>query len=695
MKLRDKALSFFRKSNSNSFNIINASSIITIPNREQLIDKKIILLLDQYKCEYSKILARNKHLVSIDLTIDRLYENMFMYLELLLNNCYKDKDNLNIDYQYDLENNMSKIDALIKYTKLTNYEIAIDNMEKEVLAKLIALNELLHERKYIFSPNKKNCVASEINKLSIIRSNFESQKIAIRLEVEAYKNYLSLSFNISLSELEQKELSDRKNILQELAKAFIFDKIEELHKLELSDIAEVALLEKELEIFVYTHKEEIKKAQEEIIVLSKEEITKDKQDIMLNRVIYLEKLYQVFSMFGRNLVSKEQFYDLYQLKFNLLTFDLIHSNAMPFHESMEEIELECYKEIIMKKIECLVNGSNAYIYESFLWNSLKAISILKMIFKDENRQFDSKKILTNHLLLSLLLALDKKDGLDEFFNNYLVLKANYPNLDFYEDVFSWKDELPLATIFWLMNNQGVSDSLSILYNMTKKTLDNDQNSNIYRFPEGLVAIDYNFLSDKPQKTQFILDKIRKDVKNKSVILPSTLVTLLGNIFSCIPLLNIELNFGLESIFGIDFDELMVEKLILPPSVSNLDFLADINKHIKELIFYDYKNSKILNNETNLLELLKSFFCILKKRENSDNSTIIEEYCDLYSNLDSIVFLDENKNECARLYIKNMLKIYSSLYDWEHLGYVVFINKINDLILQKQDESEITSRKLLL
>ena len=77
----------FRNKNTNSGNnIILASNIVKIPNRNDYKDNKVMLdLINQYKEEYKQIINSNKFFSSVNFNNDSLFDKMKMYIELCLN----------------------------------------------------------------------------------------------------------------------------------------------------------------------------------------------------------------------------------------------------------------------------------------------------------------------------------------------------------------------------------------------------------------------------------------------------------------------------------------------------------------------------------------------------------------------------------------------------------------------------------
>ena len=280
MNIKDIFNKIFKK-NNNSFDLVNLGSLlINIPDRNSLNnDKEKILLLDKYKKEYLELLKDKRTISSINLSTDNLLEKNLMNVDLLLKFCldneekYSELFNSTINIYDYLENNhliksaykkdAQEINKKIKSKKANLYINAIEKIDQEVTLKLIALIEIYNEKK-IISSNKKNALINTINNFKNVLVIIINQKLAANLERNTYKNNINNyeQENILNKKINNYNINEIKIILDNLLTMtnLVLPNINDIEY----NIEYIARLERELEIYVYTHKDDINKLREEL-----------------------------------------------------------------------------------------------------------------------------------------------------------------------------------------------------------------------------------------------------------------------------------------------------------------------------------------------------------------------------------------------------------------------------------------------
>lgn len=168
---------------------------------------------------------------------------------------------------------------------------------------------------------------------------------------------------------------------------------------------------------------------------------------------------------------------------------------------------------------------------------------LQDIFKNKEGEYSFWDILNSHLKLSLLLAFEKKNGLQSFFQNVKVNRHDYGNVVFFENVFSWEDNISLDSVCQIINlnldrerdaGSNVSlelDSLFCIYNLLPEYYKNV----FYKLPEGISKIHYVFFD------KWLVKILNELVIDEVIILPSTLKSISGGLFYDVPCFHIEAN----------------------------------------------------------------------------------------------------------------------------------------------------------
>lgn len=437
----------------NNAYLINGYASFAIPKRDVLNEKQISLLTTT-KEEYLGLL-KNNIFTSLDLEIDDINDKREMYTKLLLNNMMNETKN-------------NKVLSI----KLKNYESDLINLRETLLIRLIALSEIVNQNR--FKRRTKEAIINEIGKIQLSLVTIDSQIVSIHNEIEAYLS----------NPQEDLDLVKRICDLEKLSEDIV-------EKCELSSKeVYIAYLERSLEIYCYKNKEEVSSLKDELDSLRCSEINDNNINLLKERINRLEKMYEIYYEFDRNIITKEDMYSLYEAKFYIHAYDYsfkIYNDKDDIFSSHEarfdaysfrnynSLENEVYLDIISKKINTLLNGNSPYLINFVEINGVNKLEYMInniKFFLINNGQFDFEEILNNKYKLLLLLSLDDVDGLtiffkntkvdiydDVLFNNDMISNNHYKSIlnykDSNEDCLYYHVKLPLSTVLklCLLNNE--------------------------------------------------------------------------------------------------------------------------------------------------------------------------------------------------------------------------------------------------
>jgi len=671
MNIIDFIKGLFKSKTIDTYNIISINDIVQIPKRDKL-SKEQVILLDKYKQEYSKILSNKKVFSSKDLTIGSFNEDIDINIHLLLNICINDKEKNSFGVQRK-ENN---IDLMIKILKLKLCQNSLSNMETEIITRIISLKEIYKEKKYLISFNKRNSIDSEINNLTNTIVIYLNQKNAIQIEIDAYLDSietLSSSNTISKSD-EDKYLIDRKNELLEMI-SIVMDEVPSI--IEGNIKLEIAQLERILEIYVYNHKEDIKKIDKELELLSKDIKSVSNREMLLEQITRLEFKYRIFDEFGRHIVTEEQINNLYRVKFDILTIDINNRRESPINKKTNSKELEVYKQVVMEKIEKIVTGNNKYISLLFGSNSSKRIADIIKILKDGDRKFDYNKILSDTLLLSLLLSFDGRNGFKKLYKEYKVNKSEVDYVDFHEEICKWEDELSLDTIYKLISNDKDLLPLFKLYYhyIIIEMFSKKSYIFTYEFLEGLIELNIpEYQIQLKVNDSLFLEQIKSNCDRKQIIiLPSSMRKITGNVFGKCSINEIRLNEGLEYIGHDVFKSKNLGLINIP---STLKEFPRVNK-VDVIEFDNFENSKILNNTEELDKFISKYFYRVPRFDFDFMGNVI----DIHTFIKRIIFSSKEVSKKVNIDLNDLGLVFDPLPWLEESGF----NDIHNTVKKKVEE----------
>ena len=551
--------------------LINGYASFAIPKRNVL-NKKQIGILTTTKEEYL-VLLKNNIFTSLDLEIDDINNKREMYTKLLLNNMMSETKN-------------NKVLSI----KLKNYESDLINLRETLLIRLIALSEIVNQNR--FKKRTKEAIINEIGKIQLSLVTIDSQIVSIHNEIEAYLSYPQQGLDLDKKVQELEDLNKRIYNLEKLSEDIV-------EKCELSSKeVYIAYLERSLEIYCYKNKEEVSSLKDELDSLRCSEINSDNINLLKERINRLEKMYNIYYEFDRNTITKEDIYSLYETKFYMHAYDYSFRNC-------DDLEKEVYLDIISKKINTLLNGNSPYILHLIENEDKdKAIKLIQLIniFLKEEGQYDFEKILNNKYKLLLLLSLDYKKGLDDFFENTIIDLNNdsvfgrnkfhthyaIPYIESYEEKYF---ALSLSSIIKIFSFEMFSWEFSfydveVLLNLLKDIYDCIYtSSDVYKFPEGVVRYTIS---------TYLYDKLKK---YKTIIMPKSLKSIEFEVdnSSTPNYCDLVLQEGTESLMfdypDFSYYSTKFGNVTIPSTLKEID--ENISRYVNNLIFEDYKNSEIL------------------------------------------------------------------------------------------------------
>ena len=136
------------------------------------------------------------------------------------------------------------------------------------------------------------------------------------------------------------------------------DMIKVLKEYVNSNLDEVKTLQKELELLNIVNK----------IPLNREEL--------LNKINNIELKYKIFYIFTNNIVKKEELEKLYNIKFEILVININKLRIPIVNKNTNNIELECYKQIVKEKIKKILKNNNEEVRKIFSQQEGKVSHIL-------------------------------------------------------------------------------------------------------------------------------------------------------------------------------------------------------------------------------------------------------------------------------------------------------------------------------
>lgn len=544
-------LRLFKKEKHN-IGVIRFGDNLVIPGREYFKVEKDIILLEIYKKHYLEILKNRTVVTTPYFNSKSLKEQMNMYIDLLLG-LVMDNNNF---CEYSPE------ELLVQIAKLKMYYDEMIVLKNEIILRLIALNEIKKEKR--IPRHNKMALEEEINSLSVILEMFIYREASINIEI---KNYFDVLATRDLSEVDESLLNER------LTRLLFFTKgIVDENKLYDDIKLNVALLEKECEMYAYTHKDEALRLKESYDL-------NDESKILL------------FYEYSKDIFDHDFVKEFYLYKFNLLVTDINNScNESPIN--VKDYGFPFYEEIIADKIN---NLDTSYYFNDMIEKNFVMMDFLVQLeeareyLKTKDGIFDYEEILKNKYKLAFLVSLEYENGIKDYFNkNIIDVKTDneWNKYNKYIDFVEFKNKVHLSTLYELFATDKDKHILYSIYEANR--LENN-----LLIPYGVKRINLNLLPHE------YIKRIEKEVNSrKKYTFPNSLKSIFGKIYY--------LGYDFSNLYFPDgLEELMIGyNATIPSSVEILNRCYD--DHIGYIKFRDFKNSKIVNDKEKFIKFLEDF-----------------------------------------------------------------------------------------
>ena len=626
---------FFNSKKANETKIANLNDFIYIPTRQVLKDKPSdLILLDSYKKEYNQILASKRIIISIELELDNLRNNSEMYTELLLNLINGEDLTISFDNVSYYSAGTKRINCMSKMLKLKSYLHELEELYIKTELRIIALQEILNEKIFL-SSLKKNCIKEEINNLISTILAIKNRTVAVKLEIERYLyNYSELNnIEFAFDEDTQVVIDKKCNELKAMISLLMPQKYKDFEKNE-NNIVNLVFMEKCLEEYIYNHKTDADNLKEiikdNILAIEKKSKIYDVDSCLKD----LELKLKAFSLYGHNLITDDDIKDFYTIKFTYLTNNIITILNFDFTKDTCHFEIECYTDIISKKISDILTGKNRY-WNEFFSNNSKVTKKFISFLKSGHDNLDYWNILTSPDLIGLVVAFDKENGLREYFKNIYKPKNDFPQINFHENVyqhikripigaekipyfrtkietfrkklFEFSDILSLETIFRMAyyNGEDIQDSLYILFKTMISQMESKEST--FKLPDGLININISE-EDMSEEDMKIIEIFKNLATNKNFATSSSIVEINGPLLKNVSLNNVFLNEGLKKITQETFSGLTAKTIHIPKSLIKIDESVFLKARIYELSFNDLINLELNNfNRSVFFNIIPNFF----------------------------------------------------------------------------------------
>lgn len=564
-------LRLFKKEKHN-IGVIRFGDNLVIPGREYFKDEKDIILLENYKKHYLEMLKNKTVVTTPYFNSKRLKEQMNMYIDLLLSLLMEN----NNFCEYAPE------ELLVQIAKLKMYYDEMTVLKNEIILRLIALKEIKKEKR--IPRHNKMALEEEINSLSVILEMFIYREASINIEI---KNYFDVLTTRDLSEVDESLLNERLTRLLFLTKGIV-DKNKLYDDIKLN----VALLEKECEIYAYTHKDEALRLKESYEL-------NDESKILL------------FYEYGKDIFNYDFVKEFYLYKFNLLVIDINNSsNKSPIN--VKDYGFPFYVEIIGDKIN---NLDKSYYFNDLIDKNVNISEQLdgsREYLKTKEGIFNYEEILKNKYKLAFLVSLEYENGIKDYFNKNLIdLETNHEfddqvKFSFFSDYYVLEDIILLSSIFELTVQNSNDHPLSAIYEANRIV-------NNLIVPNGVKKINLSC---------GYLSKIRNEVlSGKKCVFPNGLKTIIGRIY----FLNSSYNYD-NLFFNNDLEQLQAGyNFTIPSSVYELSNFCSMVDCIK---FIDFKNSKIVNNKNIFIEFIRNFSSEIDTTPTEYHRKFVRPYFDI-------------------------------------------------------------------
>ena len=538
--------------------------------------------------------------------------------------------------------------SIIDSKKLVYYSHEISEINNTLKYKYIALAELRKDKKYLAKYMSLYVLGRR--KINILKALDHQMNIINNLIVIAdqriydYSTKALANYPKNINEDIDCELEKRYDIvLKDYLNLFNDSNI--LNK-KINNADKITYMEIMLNKFVYENKNLIGKLKERLNAIANTEIEDiEHQNDIIRDLRKIKMYFNTFDRYGRNIIKKEYFEEIYQTIFNTINYYPFTYDIRSYcrNEAKKE-ELNFYREIIKRKAELFIDKKSK-IFETGIINDNIYQILLKLFELDSTGIIYNEMFIKNNFevfdmkYIDLLLCLDNLNGFYLYFN-----QNNFELFDYIMSALPVDHDTIKRNLFkyiiGLCDKTKFEDIDIDREYFVKKYCFNIPN--IYEmklyyqlYKENINFSDLPLLNETCDMDKFI-NYINKSCRDKTVLLPEGTKELEIYVDKSYNGIKIYLNNDISDVrfYGndIDYKKLNHTKIYLP-----LDFnKININFIVENELNYNanYPKARILNKQALLaiIEKIGSTLVLPKKIFSVSNSSEDNQklYNDLYS-----------------------------------------------------------------
>ena len=541
--------------------------------------------------------------------------------------------------------------SIIDSKKLVYYSHEITEINNILKYKYIALNELRKDKKYLAKYMSLYVLGRR--KINILKALDHQMNIINNLIVIAdqriydYSTKALANYPKNINEDIDCELEKRYDIvLKDYLNLFNDSNI--LNK-KINNADKITYMEIMLNKFVYENKNLIGKLKERLNAIANTEIEDiEHQNDIIRDLRKIKMYFNTFDRYGRNIIKKEYFEEIYQTIFNTINYYPFTYDIRSYcrNEAKKE-ELNFYREIIKRKAELFIDKKSK-IFETGIINDNIYQILLKLFELDSTGIIYNEMFIKNNFevfdmkYIDLLLCLDNLNGFYLYFN-----QNNFELFDYIMSALPVDHDTIKRNLFKYII--GLCDKIKF------EDIDIDREyfvkkycfniPNIYEmklyyqlYKENINFSDLPFLNETCDMDRFI-NYINNSCHDKTVFLPDGTKELEIYVDKSYNDIKIYLNNDISDVrfYGndIDYKKLKNTKIYLP-----LDFnKININFIVENELNYNanYPKARVLNKQALLaiIEKIGSTLVLPKKIFSASNS--LEDNQKLYNDLYSLFY----------------------------------------------------------
>lgn len=629
---------------------------------------------------WSKLFKKKNKLSNVDIVVNSSYTKMPLLEELTAEeqdyvnklkeeylNFYDTEDNY-IDLDKELFNEIKMCQdlaldimhndhfghiasSIIDSKKLVYYSHEITEINNTLKYKYIALAELRKDKKYLAKYMSLYVLGRR--KINILKALDHQMNIINNLIVIAdqriydYSTKALANYPKNINEDIDCELEKRYDIvLKDYLNLFNDSNI--LNK-KINNADKITYMEIMLNKFVYENKNLIGKLKERLNAIANTEIEDiEHQNDIIRDLRKIKMYFNTFDRYGRNIIKKEYFEEIYQTIFNTINYYPFTYDIRSYcrNEAKKE-ELNFYREIIKRKAELFIDKKSK-IFETGIINDNIYQILLKLFELDSTGIIYNEMFIKNNFevfdmkYIDLLLCLDNLNGFYLYFN-----QNNFELFDYIMSALPVDHDTIKRNLFKYII--GLCDKIKF------EDIDIDREyfvkkycfniPNIYEmklyyqlYKENINFSDLPFLNETCDMDRFI-NYINNSCHDKTVFLPDGTKELEIYVDKSYNDIKIYLNNDISDVrfYGndIDYKKLKNTKIYLP-----LDFnKININFIVENELNYNanYPKARVLNKQALLaiIEKIGSTLVLPKKIFSASNS--LEDNQKLYNDLYSLFY----------------------------------------------------------